>query len=374
MFGRGIRLFKLLGFEVRVDLSWVILAVLITWSLAKGVFPEYYHGFSTGTYWWMGALGALGLFISIILHELSHSLVARSYGIPMKGITLFIFGGVAEMTDEPKTAKSELLMAVAGPISSVVIGIICYIIYRVTRGAWSRPIEGVLVYLAFINVVLAGFNMIPAYPLDGGRVLRAALWSWKKDIRWATRLSSRIGSGFGIVLIILGAFDFITGNFIGGIWLFLIGLFLRSVSQGSYQQLLMRRALEGESVRRFMKTDPITVSSSLTVEKLVEDYIYQYHYKFYPVVDGGRLTGCITVAHVKDVPREEWSSRQIGDLIDSCSTDNSIDINADAVTALSAMRRTGNSRLMVVENGELKGIIALKDMLEFLSLKIDLEK
>ncbi len=374
MFGKSVKLFKLFGFEVKVDFSWLILAVLITWTLASGLFPAYFKDFSTATYWWMGVAGAIGLFISIVFHEFSHSLVARNFGIPMRGITLFIFGGVAEMTEEPQNAKSELLMAVAGPISSIIIGGIFYGVHLLgSGGLFSQPIHGVLVYLAYLNIILAGFNLIPAFPLDGGRVLRSALWAWKKNLRWATRISSRIGSGFGIVLIVLGVFSFINGNIIGGIWWFLIGMFIRGASQQSYQQLLMRKELEGESVNRFMKKDPVTVNSSLSLEDLVEDYIYKFHYKFFPVVDGSTLKGCIHVKQVKGIPREERKDHTVGELAEQCTEANSIEAGTDAVKALSMMRKSNNSRLMVVENGKLVGIIALKDLLEFLSMKVDLE-
>src|SRR5512146_2292402 len=179
MFGKRITLFKVFGFEVRMDLSWLALGFLITWSLAKTVFPDYYKGLPEATYWWMGVAGAIGLFGSIVFHELAHSLVAKRFGLPIKGITLFIFGGVSEMEDESPSPKAEFFMAIAGPLSSILLGLILYAAF--TSGEnYSMPFHGVLGYLAIINVVLAGFNLIPAYPLDGGRVLRSILWKWKK--------------------------------------------------------------------------------------------------------------------------------------------------------------------------------------------------
>jgi Zn-dependent protease/CBS domain-containing protein len=374
MFGKSIKLFKLMGFEVKIDLSWLILAVLIAWSLASGLFPAYYKDFSTATYWWMGIAGAAGLFLSIVFHELSHSLVARNYGIPMRGITLFIFGGVAEMNKEPQDAKSELLMAIAGPIASIIAGGIFYGIHLLGQNLFtSKPVHGVLIYLGLINLLLAGFNLIPAFPLDGGRVLRSALWAWKKNLKWATRIASQIGSGFGIFLILLGVFSFINGNIIGGVWWFLIGLFLRAASQQSYQQLLFRKSLEGEPISRFMKRDPVTVSADATLKELLEDYFYRYHFKIYPVVDQNKLTGCIHIKQIKDVPEGERSKKTVGEFAESCNSHNTINQDVDAVQALTKMRQSGNSRLMVTDNGKLKGIVALKDMLEFLSTKVDLE-
>ncbi|UCE35272.1 MAG: site-2 protease family protein [Deltaproteobacteria bacterium] len=376
MFGNRIKLFKLLGFEVRVDWSWIIIAILIAWSLSRGVFPSYYKNLSPQTYWWMGIFGAAGLFLSIIAHEFSHSLVARKYGLPMKGITLFIFGGVAEMEDEPPSAKVEFMMAIAGPLSSILIALIFYGIHAAGKQAGlAQPINGVVAYLAMINGILAVFNLLPAFPLDGGRVLRSILWGVKKNLRWATYVSSRIGSGFGILLIVLGVIQVFRGNFVGGMWWFLIGMFLQGAAKASYQQLLTRRALEGEPVRRFMKTDAVTVPPSISLDELVEDYIYKYHFKMFPVVeDHDRLLGCVTTKQIKEIPRAEWGRRTVGDVASQCTSENTIEPQADAMRALSIMKQTGASRLMVVEGGRLAGIIALKDLLELLSLKVELEQ
>jgi Zn-dependent protease len=376
MFGRKIKLFKLFGFEVGIDLSWIVLAVLVAWSLSVGLFPFHFKNLSTQTYWIMGVAGALGLFFSIIFHEMFHSLVARRYGMPMKGITLFIFGGVAEMGDEPPSARAEFMMAIVGPLSSILIGIIFYSAYMLgRRSGWSEPVYGVLQYLGMINGLLAFFNLVPAFPLDGGRVLRSILWGWKRNLRWATRVSSGIGRAFAVLLIILGVVQFLTGNFIGGMWWFVIGMFLHGAAKASYQQLLIRRALEGEPVRRFMKPDAVTVTPSISVSQLVEDYIYKYHYKMFPIVeDHDKLVGCVTTKNVKEIPREEWSRRTVGEIANHCSPENTIGPQADAMSALSKMNKTGVSRLMVIEGSRLLGVITLKDMLQFLSLKVELEQ
>ncbi|MEJ2226612.1 MAG: site-2 protease family protein [Syntrophobacterales bacterium] len=320
-------------------------------------------------------MGALGLFASIVAHEFCHSLVARRFGMPMKGITLFIFGGVAEMGDEPPTAKAEFSMAIVGPLSSIAIGVICYVIYRVGESSgWNPPVNSVIFYLAYINGILAVFNLIPAFPLDGGRVLRSILWGARGNLRWATRISSTIGSAFGIGLIILGVFQFIYGNIIGGVWMFLIGMFLRNAAQMSYQQLLVRKALEGESVRRFMNVNPVTVQDSITVAQLVDDYIYKYHYKMFPVLSGDRLVGCITTREVKEIPRENWTHETIREAASTCSAENTISPDTDAIKALGRMNQSGVSRLLVVEDGRLVGIVTLKDLLDFFSLKVELEE
>jgi Zn-dependent protease len=375
VFGKRIRLFRLFGFDVRVDLSWLIIAVLVTWSLAEGVFPAYYEDLTTATYWWMGVLGAVGLFVSVIIHEFSHSLVARRFGLPMGGITLFVFGGIAEMEDEPENPKTEFLMALAGPAASVVLGLLLLGISAVIpQSVWPLPLFGVVSYLGFINLVLAGFNLLPAFPLDGGRLLRAAFWRWKGDLRSATRIASGVGSVLGLGLIGLGIVFLIQGAFIGGIWWALIGLFVRQAAAGAYQNVLVRGVLSGKPVRHFVNTEPVTVPSTISVRELVEDYIYRHHFKMFPVVDDGSLQGCITTGEVKGIPRDAWSEERVGNHLDACSSDNTVTPDTDALQALRTMQKTKKSRLLVVEDGELVGVLTLKDMLDFLSLKLDLEQ
>jgi len=282
---------------------------------------------------------------------------------------------VAEMGDEPPTARAEFWMAVAGPVSSLFLGGVFYLLYLggVSAG-WSIPVRGVARYLGWINGLLAAFNLVPAFPLDGGRILRSILWGAKNNLRWATRISSAIGSGFGIFLIIMGVLEVLRGNFIGGMWWFLIGMFLKGAAQMSYQQLVVRKALEGEHVSRFMNDHPVTVPDSITVEELVEKYIYKHHYKMFPVMAGDNLVGCITTREVKEVPREDWGKETISRLALKCSPENTIEPEADATQALALMNQTGISRLLVVDKGHLVGIVTLKDLLSFLSLKVELEE
>jgi len=223
------------------------------------------------------------------------------------------------------------------------------------------------------EIVLAGFNMVPAFPLDGGRVLRSILWHVKGDLRWATRISSRLGAAFGLFLMILGVISFIGGNFIGGLWFFLIGMFIRSASQMSYRQLLVKNALMGEPISRVMVAEVVTVSPSITVSDLVENYFYKYHYKMFPVTEDGMLKGCVTTKQIKELSKEQWATTRVSDIIQPCSEGNAVSQKADAINTLSLMNRTGNSRLMVVEGNRLLGVISLKDMLRFMALKLDLE-
>lgn len=374
MFGNSLTLFRLLGFDIKVDLSWVLIALLITWSLATSFFPSASAGFPVAVYWWMGIAGALGLFASIVLHELSHSVVARRFGIPIRGITLFIFGGVAEMEEEPPSPRAEFLMAIAGPAASIGLALAFYALAMLLVAAGvAAPLAVVSQWLGFINAVLAVFNMVPAFPLDGGRAFRSVLWYRYRDLRRATRVASNVGSVFGLLLIAFGVYTLLTGNIVGGIWAALIGMFLRGAAAASYMQMVTRRALEGEPVRRFMTPRPVTVPPDISLMTLVEDYMYRSYHQLYPVTENGRLLGCIGAGQVKDVPREQWSSVTVRQALEHRGAENTIDADTDTVRALSRMRRTGRSRLLVTERGDLVGIITLKDIMRLLSLRMDLE-
>lgn len=381
MFGKPVTLFRIFGFEVKIDWSWLILGALIVWSLATGLFPVWYKGLAPGDYWIMGVAGALGLFLSIVFHELWHSLVARRFGLNMRGITLFLFGGVSEMVDEPPSPKAEFFLALAGPVSSVVLAVIFIALGLLLRGGGPvTPTNAVLSYLGWLNVVLAVFNLIPAFPLDGGRVLRAVLWGIWNNLRKATRVASSIGAGLGAGLMFLGIIQVFglprvfNPNLIGGIWTFIIGMFVRSAARSSYGQLVVREALEGAKVKQFMVKEAVSVRPETTVKDLVDDFIYKYHFKMYPVVEGDRLVGCVTLDQVKTVGRDEWPSHRVEELARSCSAENTIGPDADVTVALAQMQRTGRSRLLVAEGGKLDGIISLKDIMGYIALKMDLEE
>lgn len=372
MFGRGIKLFTLFGFEVKIDASWLIIALLVTFTLAQGVFPSLYKGLSAAAYWWMGIAGALGLFASIIFHEFFHSIMARKYGLPIKGITLFVFGGIAEMEDQPRSPKIEFLMALAGPLSSILLGFIFYGIAAVIKQGLPAAVSGVIGYLSYINFILAAFNLIPAFPMDGGRILRSALWKWKGNIRWATRIASTIGSGFGLFLIIVGILDLFRGNPVGGLWLFLIGMFIRSASQMSYQQVLLQKMLEGETVRRFLRENPVTVPSSTSINDFVQNYFYKYYHKMFPVDDQGKLVGCVAIDQVKNIPAEQRNMKQVGELVRKCTPENTVPSSLDALKALRLMEKTGNDKLMVAEDNRLEGIVTRNDILRFFAARMEL--
>ena len=382
MFGNRMRLFRLLGIPISVDLSWLIILALVTWSLAQvfreRLMPEFYpqvvSTIPASSYWIMGLIGALAFFVCVVLHELGHAIVARSLGMPIRGITLFLFGGVAELGDEPVSAGVEFLMAIAGPAVSLILAIVLAVLAWVGyNGGWAPEVVLVLGYLSFINGLVLLFNLIPAFPLDGGRVLRSILWAVTGRLRPATHWASVLGQGFAWLLIALGIFEFFGGNIIGGIWLGLIGLFLNHAARTSYQQVLIRQALQGEPVRHFMNTQPIVVPSSLDLRHWVEDYVYRYHRKAFPVVADGHLEGVITTQALMQIPRGEWDQHSVGELMRHDVRALTIRPDADAVHALAKMQRTGSSRLLVTDEDRLVGIISLKDLLRFLNLKLELE-
>jgi Zn-dependent protease len=367
-------LFRLFGFGVRLDLSWVVIALLITWSLAEGLFLRQYPDLSGLTHWIMGVLGAVGLFASIVFHEFCHSLVARRFGLQMKGITLFVFGGIAEMAEEPRSPKVEFLMTAAGPVSSFLLALVFYLLWLLGKNlAWADPANGIVGYLAFVNLLLAVFNLLPAFPLDGGRLLRAALWHWKGDLQQATRTATRIGAGFGIALVVFGLVNALGGNLIGGLWYFLIGLFLRGAARMSYRQLLFRLAFEGKTVSSLMDPDPDTVPADISLRRVVEKHLPRHPDKIFPVVDDGRLAGCLTIAQIKKIPRGEWGERLAGENISSCPKAAVIDPDAEVLEAMSRMKTSGLNSLLVIDGQKLVGTLALSDILGALSAWIELE-
>lgn len=368
-------LFSLFGFQVSLDPSWFLLALLITWTLASGLFPIDYPDLETPVYWWMGVAGAIGIFFSIIFHEFSHSMVARWFGIKISGITLFVFGGVAKLEKEPPSPSSEFLMAAAGPLSSFLLAAIFSAIEDFAIASnWPTPVVGVLFYLAYINTILAIFNLVPAFPLDGGRMFRAALWAWKKDLRGATKISSQIGRGFGLVLIILGVLSFIQGNFIGGMWWILIGMFLRGAASGSYKQLLAKQVVSDEPISSFMQHNPVTVPPSSSIADWIEDFVYEYHFKMFPVVENSRLLGCISTDSIKGLSRDDWQNTTVRELMVPVSKDNTIasDTSTQELMSNFLLNRRG-SRYMVVDKEQLVGMISLKDLLEVIALKLEIE-
>jgi Zn-dependent protease/CBS domain-containing protein len=369
MFGTRWQLFRLSGIPISVDASWLIILALLTWTMGR-LFATEVPDLQPAAYWAMGLAAALAFFMCIVLHELGHALVSRRVGIPIRGITLFLFGGVAEMGDEPPSARSEFLMAIAGPAVSAVLAACFWILAGLAE---SPEIVVPLRFLAGINLAVLIFNLVPAFPLDGGRVLRSILWGATGNLRRATYWASLAGQTFAWLLIFLGIANFFAGAILNGIWLGLIGMFLNSAARGSYQQVLIRQVLHGEPVSRFMHRQPIVVPANTNLRHWVEDYVYRHHRKFFPVASNGHLEGVISTQSLARFPREEWDKRTVAEAMRQDVSELSIAPDADALEALAKMQRTGSSRLLVTEGDQLVGIVSLKDLLRFLDLKLELE-
>jgi len=374
MFGNSFLLFKLFDIEIRINPGWAVIATLVAWSLAQGVFPDLYTGLETGTYWAMAATAVIGLGISIIVHELAHSLVAARFGTPVSSITLFMFGGVAALEQEPKAPIPELLIALAGPAMSLILSGIFFTCAHFLGGADAFPIRaGVFHYLGLLNMVLAIFNLVPAFPMDGGRALRASIWAATGDIRTATRRASTVGKYIGTGFMVLGFLAVLGGSLIGGIWWILIGGFIRSSAIGAFMNVRIESVLEGLPVSRFMTAEPDTVPYNLPLTDFVEDHLYRHGHDMFPVMDGARPIGTIGLGEVRKVPRDAWPQTLTGDAMTPLNPAKTVASNEMALNALTQMQKNGLNRLLVIDNGALVGVIVLKDLVDLLSVKLALE-
>lgn len=373
MFGRRLHIFSLASIKIGIDLSWIIIAVLLSWSLAAGTFPYYLPHLSTGTYWLMGVFGMLGLFVCVVLHELGHALVAKHFQVPVAQITLFIFGGLAEIKKEPPTPRIEFLIAIAGPIVSVLLAIIMYALTVLgQQSGWPVAVSGITAYLAFINAALVLFNMVPAFPLDGGRILRAILWWWKDNLAWATNVATAFGSGFALVLIILGVLCLLSENFISGIWMIIIGLFLQSAATETRIQSNFVEGLREQKVSKFMTKDPISVPPGISLKTFIEQYVYQSFHHLYPVTDSRKLLGYISTKEVKSVSHEMWENTLVEQVMVPNTKFTTVTPETNASEALSIMNQTESPTLMVVEEGNLVGLITAHNLFKLISLKSEL--
>lgn len=370
MFSKAVRLFNIAGFEIRIDASWLLIAALIVWTLSTGWFPETLPGQSTDTYLTMAVLAMLGLFSCLVLHELAHSLVARRFGLGVGGITLFIFGGVAELEKEPVDANSEFWIAVAGPAASFALALIAGI------GAWllpmATPAQAIMAYLSTINLTLALFNLVPAFPLDGGRVLRSLIWRKTGDMVRATQVASTAGMLFAWVLIFMGAASMVSGQGATGLWPILIGLFLMSASRASYEQVLIKSTLARSTAASMMSTSTINASPLTTLSDLVDDAMIGHGRSFVPVTDADGLYGYIDSAAIRAVDRALWPTTRVVDAMQPSSPDNTVSPDTPAVALLELMGKTGRRKFLVARNGRLEGVVTLSDLMEYIALLQDL--
>lgn len=367
-------LFTLLGFTVAADLAWVVLSFAVAFSFAGWVFPNHYPDLSPAAAWAMGGLVALGLAASVLVHKLAHALMARYYGREQRGIGLFVVGDSFETAFDLGSPEAELATAAAGPAASLFLsgGLGLTWIWGASSG-WPAAVTGPLAYLTAANLALGLVNLVPAFPLDGGRALVAVLWFFKRDLVSATEAATTLGSLAGTAVLVLGIVVQLSGSFSLGLALFLGGLLLRTAAQMSYRQVLLVRTLAGQPVSRFMKTDPVAVPRAISVAQLVEDFIYRHQHPLFPVVDGERLVGYVTPQHVKALPREEWERQTVGSIATRPSGDNTVAPDADALDALTRMSHGRTGLLMVADGERLVGVVQVKELLQFFSLKMSLE-
>jgi Zn-dependent protease len=372
MFPARIRLFSLLGFRVSIDFSWFFLAFYLVLTLSTRYFPSEIPHQSIRAYLFMGIAGALGLFLSIILHELAHATVARSFGLPIGGITLFIFGGVAELRQEPTTPRAEFWVAIVGPIASILIACACYTAGIGTAAAGWETVTSVLDFLAITNTVLALFNLVPAFPLDGGRVLRSIIWWRTGNLRRATRIASMFGTVFGAVLVLSGLSQIVAGNTMGGTWQLLIGIFLAAAASQSRNQTDTALNLKGVSVADLMDRAPLTAGPDVTVDTLVSDYIYRLNRKFVIVAQDGQAIGYVGPEQIKQVPQSQWHDTYIRAIAARFTHDTVVSPAAPAFEALRKIQSNGVGHLAVLEGAKLAGTVSEANFVNYLSVREEL--
>jgi Zn-dependent protease/predicted transcriptional regulator len=347
------------GVEVRLNWSLIAVVALIVWSLADGVFPSQNPGLSHNTYLGMAIVAAVLFLASILLHELGHSWVARHEGIEVDSITLWLFGGVSQFKSQFKSPGAEFRTAVTGPLVSIGLGVVFVLI------AVAHPpsyVDGVAAWLGYINLILGVFNLIPAAPLDGGRVLHAALWRAKGDFAWATRVSSEIGQGFGYLLIGLGLLMFFFQGSFSGAWLAFIGWYLLHAARAEARYVATEQALSGLRVRDLMVRHPVTVEADSTIVRFMDDVVGSHRFTTYPVLDGGRPVGLLPFASVAAVPRSEWESRRVRDAMIPLAEVTVLSEEDPAVDALEGLSGSKASRALVVDNGHLAGLLSISDL------------
>lgn len=379
----GFRLGRALGVEIRVDWSLLVIFALITVNLGAGVFPAWHPEWGLALSWGVALAAAILFFASVLAHELSHAVVGRARGIPVSRITLFIFGGMAHMEDEPKSPKDELLMAAVGPLVSIVIGALAL------WGAWALaagaveelaeapaqamqsvgPLATLLLWLGPINILLGLFNLVPGFPLDGGRVLRSLLWWGTGDLVKATRWASGAGRVVAWTLMGFGVLQLFSGLWVQGLWLLLIGWFLNNAARMSYTQLLVREALESVPVSRIMYTRLEGMSPDVSVESFVRDHLLVADQRAYPILADGQLVGLATVEDVRRVPQERWPLTLVSEIMTPAEELVTVTPSSDAEQALELLSRRDVEQLPVLESGRVVGLVRRRDLVKWLSLQ-----
>jgi len=360
-----IELGKIFGIQIRIDYSWFIIFLLITWSLASHYFPHYYPGWRPLTYWIVGLMTCLVFFASVLAHELSHSLVSRAHGITVRDITLFIFGGAAQITSEPERPGKEFLMAFAGPLVSIVIALLFRFVVLLMASP-AHPLSALAYWLSRINLILAMFNLIPGFPLDGGRLLRAVVWKISGNFKKATRIASVAGQFVAFLLIFFGMFMFFTARFLNGIWFVFIGWFLNNAAERSYRLVALKDTMRGVTVEEAMVKECYGVSGDITLEQLIYEHIIRGAYRCLPVIEEGRVVGLVTMHQVKEIPRPAWNTTTVREVMIPLDKTKAVKPSDPLFSVFETMTREDISQLPVVRDGELVGIIGRDSILSFI--------
>jgi Zn-dependent protease len=366
---KGVTLFKIAGIQITLDYSWFIIFALVIWSLSAGYFPQIYPGQSSSAYWLAGLTATLLFFVSILAHELSHSLMAIRSGIQIPEITLFVFGGMAHLSKDAKNPKTEFAIAIVGPLMSFALAAIFWGLKRSLEGILPTLPVVILEYLAWINLALGVFNLFPGFPLDGGRVFRAWWW-WKTgSLHQATKVAADMGKGFAFTLIIIGALQIFGGALIGGLWLIFIGMFLRGMAESGYQDLVMKQVLEDVPARDVMVREVISVQPELPLTRVIPEYFLRYGYRGFPVAQNGQALGVISLADVRAVPEEERSTTTVKQVMAPINGKIQITPDTSLAEALQKMAREEVSRLLVMHEGKLTGLLTRTGLFRFLEMK-----
>jgi Zn-dependent protease/CBS domain-containing protein len=360
---KGFRLGTILGLEIRIDASWLIIFFLVLWSFTFGVFPMRYPGLGPGVYVTMGGIGTILFFVSVLLHEMAHSVVAQARGVPVSGITLFVFGGMAHASSDFETPADEFVIAGVGPLSSLAIAVGFWGIGAASTAAgWHVGIAGVAGYLALLNVVLAIFNLLPGFPLDGGRLLRAAVWHFTGDQTKATRYASIGGRTLGFLLIGFGLLQVIGGALIGGLWMAFIGWFVQMAANSGYTHQLLRESLEGLSARDAMTSEVQTVPEHLSLREFVDVYGLRGRHDVYPVLREAAPVGVIGFAQVGAVPKGEWGEKRVADAMLALDERSVVAPDDPMTDVVEKVQSATTRRVLVVQDGQLLGIISSSDL------------
>ncbi len=369
----SIRLGKVFGIPILVHYTWFIVFALIALSLSTQYFPSRYPDWSHWMYWAMGIATGLLLFISVLIHELAHSLLSIFQGIPVQRITLFLFGGVASISKESTTPLGEFLMALAGPVTSLIIAGGFGFLWLVSRFVFNIQILAALSsYLGIINLSLALFNLIPGFPLDGGRLLRSFLWGVTGNYRKATELAITAGRAIAFLFIVGGLAWAITGHWLDGIWLAFIGWFLDNAAAQSYRQIMSKEALRGVKVRELMSPECSIVPASTTLNDLVYNYILPHSTRCFFVKEGERLKGMVTLHNLKLVPQAKWPSVTVAEITIPLEKLLKVKADDEALDALELMVENDVNQMPVVEGEEIVGLIRRDHLLQFIRTRLEL--